>query len=250
VYYVRHLADHAISRYTEYVKRRTMKRTFAEFAPTYSSRFKQTLEAYESVFGRDAVTCLLYDDFRKNLFDNFLETIGVSSDGLEKPDIVNRSLTADEIEVLRLLNAKNFNVVHKAKIVEDYISHTKPIGGRYPDFSRATIETIEANNRAIIDFVNDRLKGSSKLLPASESVLRAAAEGSLSGRQSIDPDAMFALLESSIRVGESRIEAVKQRERAASLRRHGHSAFRTFRRSVRRTFRRLTGRRPRRTAQS
>jgi len=209
VYYVRHLTDHAISQYNERVKRRGMTQSFKAFAPSYVSPFKQALETYEPLFGRENVVCRLYDDVWTDIFEDFLETIGISPEGLEKPEQVNRSLTADEIEVLRAINAKKFDKIQTARVVEDHVYRHEPIGRRYPEFTRAEIEVIGANNRDVIDFVNQRLEGQSRLKAASDAVLSAARSVAEDTDKGIDPEATLALLEASLRVANKRIEEVK-----------------------------------------
>src|SRR5215208_6566836 len=94
IYYVRHLTDHAISQYGEYVKRRGMKISFSAFAPKYRARFKDTIENYESVFPDDDIEYVSYDSVRNELYRDFLQRIGLPSNLYhQEPERVNRSLT-------------------------------------------------------------------------------------------------------------------------------------------------------------
>lgn len=246
VYFVRHLTDHAISRYSEYVKRRGMKKAFSEFAATYEAPFKAALENYETVFGRDAITCLLYEDVRDRIFDTFLETIDVPSDGLEIPKSVNRSLTADEIEVFRAINAKGFDRIHIAKIIEDFAFNTRKTGRRYPAIPKASIKSIEDNHRDVLEFVNARLKSPSRLQAASGEILDIACDREEPDEQPLNPDILLGVLESSLRTSDVRIKEMKakRKKQDAALRKARARARRpqTLSAKIKRRVKRALGR--------
>jgi|GEM_PF-3181151 len=198
VYFVRHLADHAVSQYGEYVKRRRMKKPFAAFAANYKARFKATLKAYETAFGPEAVTCILYDDVRDRVFEAFLESVGLPADGMEMPPAVNRSLSADEIAVFRALNAKGFPRVHVSKLVQDYTFTHPARGRRTPDIPKAALEAIERNNARVLKAVNKRLTPPSRLLAISDR-LKASVTEEAPAEPPLDPDILFDVLETSLR---------------------------------------------------
>src|SRR5829696_7329900 len=67
VYYVRHLADHAVSQYGEYIKRRKMKMPFERFTEKkYRAPFKKAMATVESVFSPTEIDYVLYDDVRRD----------------------------------------------------------------------------------------------------------------------------------------------------------------------------------------
>jgi hypothetical protein len=205
IYYVRHLTDHAISQYGEYVKRRGMKAAFNAFAPKYRARFKRTIETYESVFGRDDIEYVLYDDVRRKLFRDFLQRVGLpSSIDYQEPERVNRSLTADEIEVLRHVNHMGLARTLVARIVENFTFENKNPKQRPMPISRADIETIEASNRDVLECVNVRLSGGAVLRAASDGIMRDASDMEQSATPGLDPQIMAGLLASGLRVTERR----------------------------------------------
>lgn len=234
VYFVRHLTDHAISRYGEYVKRRGMTKTFPEFASTYEAPFKAALETYETVFGREAMTCHLYEDVRDRIFETFLETIDVSIDGVEIPKSVNRSLTADEIEVFRMINAKNYDRVQIAKIIEDFTFNTPKSGRRYPDIPKASIAAIEKNHEEDLVFVNERLPGPSRLRVASDEILAIASDTDETVKTVRDPDILLGVLESTLRMSDIRVEEMKAKlKKSEAARRKAAKTKAARRRAVR-----------------
>jgi len=212
IYYVRHIVDHAISQYGEYVKRRKMKKSFNAFAPKYRARFKETIEKYESVFGCNDMQCVLYDDVRNNIFRDFLQRIGLPSElDYEEPERVNRSLTSDEIEVLRRVNRMGFSRGLVAPLVEDLTFHVKNPKHRHMSVSRAAIDAVAEANQGVIEYVNARLSGGAVLRVASDAILHRASETDESEQAELDPTIMRALLESGLRVFERRTGKLDQK---------------------------------------
>lgn len=219
VYYVRHLADHANSQYSEKVKRRQFARSLHQYCRRYKAPFKTCVQTYEAVFGADAVNCVLYDDVRDRLWRHFLELIGADYEGVDEPLVVNRSLSVEEIDALRAINRLGHNRVLVAQAVEDFtfrVSHENP---RSVPISKLSIEAIRKKNQDTIDFINERLSGYSPIGVASEKLLARVVDEKVKDDPTLDADVIFALLDSSLRVMDRRIadqRALKQAVREIS----------------------------------
>jgi hypothetical protein len=145
----------------------------------------------------------LYDDVRDNLYRDFLQRIGLRSDlDYREPAQVNRSLTGDEIEVLRHVNRMGLSRALVAKIVEDFAFSNKHPKRRPVAISRASIDAIANNNDDVIKHVNARLSRGSVLRAASDTVLKHATDTNESPNAEPDPEIMRGLLESGVRVVE------------------------------------------------
>jgi hypothetical protein len=203
IYYVRHLTDHAISSYGEKIKRGKIHTPFRAFASDYHSRFKETIENYERVYGQAAVQCVLYDNVRQDLYHDFLRRIGLAFEAdLENSARVNRSLTGDESELVRRVNRMGLSRILIAKIVEEFLfSHKNPARSHLA-ISRASIAAIAQNNRDVIEFVNARLADGALLRAASDTIVERAGDTDESAPPELDAGMMLGLLQSGIRVTE------------------------------------------------
>jgi len=206
IFHVRHLTDHALSQYGEYIKRRGMKNSFDAFAPKYRARFKNTIENYESVFAADDIQYVLYEVVRDNLYRDFLQRVGLPSSFYHRePERVNRSLTPDELEVLRNVNGMRLSRSLVARIVEDFTFHNKRPKQRSMAVSRASIDAIARGNHDVIQCVNARLRGGAVLRVASDAIIEHACGADEAANRDLDPQIMRGFLESGLRV----IERVK-----------------------------------------
>lgn len=113
VVYVRDIAAHAYSEYAERVKRARCTVDFRDFIDEergdYHPALREKLEMLRRTLGDEAVTVVHYESVRANLVPHFFETIlGISDlDGFESMSHpVNRSLTDDEMVLMRGLNSR------------------------------------------------------------------------------------------------------------------------------------------------
>lgn len=176
IFYVRHIADHALSQYGEFLKRRQMRLGFAQFAPTYEALYKDYIERFENVFGPDVMMLRLYDADRAALWPNFVRLLGVDPDATVSPTMVNRSLTASEMEMIRRINDAGCDRMVVAKAVEHFLRTTPGAGGSYV-CSPKTIDLLREKNQEIIDFVNARIDPATPLKASSDALAEKAKTG-------------------------------------------------------------------------
>jgi len=214
VYYVRHLADHAVSQYGEYIKRRKMKMPFERFTEKkYRAPFKKAMATVESVFSPTEIDYVLYDDVRRDLYRDFLRRLQISSDGHLSPNTVNRSFTYDELEVLREVNSLGLPKSLLARIAEDYAFRNEPPRQIALPVSRSAIDFVGARNRDVIEFANERL-GSSQLRVASDELMAKACNDPELGEPELDRNIVVRILESGQRVMKEREVAFGERVKA------------------------------------
>lgn len=104
--WTRSIAAHACSVYNQQVKRHRYTGAFSTFARTdYSPSFYCILLRAAGVVGKENVIVTSYDSHREHLFGTLCRTLGVEADGFEEVNrTINRSLTREELEAMRLLN--------------------------------------------------------------------------------------------------------------------------------------------------
>lgn len=102
-YYVRDLLDHAWSCYTQNVKMGRETCSLRAFLATYRPSFLRNCRKFRDVFG-ESFNVAVYDRQREDLFGHFLEWIGCPIEGVRGIEVVNRSLSADEIPLMLAIN--------------------------------------------------------------------------------------------------------------------------------------------------
>lgn len=169
VYYIRHVADHAASRYGERVKRNGYRKDFGTYLPGYKMRFREAIENYRQAFGADALAIRLYDDEKDDLFRGFLAAAGI--DGLAPGPVenVNRSLTRRELNIMRAINetAEGGDVLRH---ISRHLIFRRPETREPFRVTRDELADLESRYRADIDVINDRYLDGGQLLLHSQDI--------------------------------------------------------------------------------
>jgi hypothetical protein len=105
--WVRNIAAHACSVYNQQVKRHRYADDFGTYLRThYKSAFYLVLLRACDVVGKDNIRVTSYDRHRNHMFRTFCRNLGIEAGGFEEVSkTVNRSLSREELEVMRSLNA-------------------------------------------------------------------------------------------------------------------------------------------------
>lgn len=105
--WVRNIAAHACSVYNQQVKRHRYTGDFSTYLRMhYKNAFYGALRRTCDVVGKENVLVTSYDRHRNHLFSTFCRKLGVEGGGFEEVSrTINRSLSREELEVMRLLNA-------------------------------------------------------------------------------------------------------------------------------------------------
>jgi hypothetical protein len=127
VAYVRDLYPHAAANWMQAIKVRGYASDFVTFCrEVYQDPQARALKHFSEAFGADAMTVLHYESCKDRLLESFLDVLGVGWRPREEPPLVNRSLSAAEVEVL-LECAKLYRRPMKlAKIVTDHLLSKHP----------------------------------------------------------------------------------------------------------------------------
>jgi hypothetical protein len=125
--YVRDLYPHAAANWMQAIKVRGYACDFLTFCrEVYHDPQTRALKHFSEAFGTEAMTVLHYESCKDRLLESFLGALGVGWRPREEPPLVNRSLSAAEIEVL-LECAKVYRRPMKlAKIVTDHLLSRHP----------------------------------------------------------------------------------------------------------------------------
>lgn len=108
IYYIRAIIDHEMSRYQQFTKEATFIGDFTQWIQTKSNcSFLRTINNISKVFGRESLIVKNYDFNKKNLIENFLQTV-LEIQNIDKFTItnkkVNRSLTDYELLLMKSFN--------------------------------------------------------------------------------------------------------------------------------------------------
>lgn len=200
--YLRHVAGHAYSQYNEFVKRRGYTKNFDNFAKNrYVAPYEKILTAWESAVPASSIHVSLYDEFRQTLFKHFLSQIGCDA-AIQNPsrDVVNRSLTDDEVALMRHLNTLDANRTFLAQIAEDALFNThKPSSHRA--ISTFAFEHLRLKHEESLARLNARYLPTAPVQIESDDV--EVVKGPLKPVD-IPTDTAIRFLESSIRVSNLR----------------------------------------------
>lgn len=158
VYFVRDIGVAAFSSYCQQIKRHGEARTFANFIHGWDPLYRNTLEMAINSIGENNVRVFNFDEHRDNLADFFFRDIlglGFSPDVAR---VVNRSLSPNEAEILRLLNASTGSNSKVSTYISDtWMSTVRPNSAF--SLSKAEVDQLETRFRVAIDYVNKHITG-------------------------------------------------------------------------------------------
>jgi len=129
IYYIRAIADHAVSAYHQHIKRNKYIKDFSFMIKRgYQNRFLTVIRKSSSTFGRENIIVKNYDYVKENIFKDFLSNI-LKISNIENFKIdnrkVNRSLTDFEIALMRHMNVF-FNQNTQSTFVSNALIHNSP----------------------------------------------------------------------------------------------------------------------------
>lgn len=178
--YARSVYDHCWSSYHQQVKRHGCVDDFATYASQYRSVQVAAIKQWAKVFGPDRLMVVNYDSVRSNILGMLCEWLSLKE---EEPDaaagdqIVNRSLSENEIEVLRQVNsiASSYGVELR-NIASDRLIYKHPnIRSWYCYSAEIEAELVERCGKAV-DEINSsfRVHGGKLTCAASKKMSRAS----------------------------------------------------------------------------
>jgi hypothetical protein len=161
VVYVRDVAGHALSSYSQVVKRSLYTESFAHFLEigegTYALNLRPRLNRLRSTLGAENVKVLHYDGEAAALFAGFMRRVFGVTDlaGFTSAlDRVNRSLTRREVEWMRYMNRQLKNKVHARRMSDALISRP-PADSSALSMTPQEVELLRQRYGEEVAWVND-----------------------------------------------------------------------------------------------
>lgn len=170
IYYVRHIADHALAVYSDRVWRRGETASFEEFCKDYQCPFRDDLDSFSAAFGADAVSAHVYDDHRQALVHHIMDCVGAKdADALVQNDWVNRSLSRIELEIIRRLQARAHDLTFVTRLAAEHAFQTRGLPVEHLTITPAELEQVEQRWEGDIRYINRTyLTGMEKLNSCSD----------------------------------------------------------------------------------
>lgn len=159
VVYVRNVAEHALSSYSQVVKRSLFTGTFSDYIdPATAGGYHLPLDrvlALPEVLGSEKVTVLHYDSLQYDLVGHFCrQLLGLDASAqIRTTPTVNRALTSLELELMRQLNRV---LVEKAQArqVSDALLALPPLGQGGPVLTARDLATLQSTFARQVEAIN------------------------------------------------------------------------------------------------
>lgn len=163
IVYVRNMAGHAVSSYSQAVKRKLYTGTFREYIDRgadgpYRPVVRRKLELLLEHLGVENVHVLHYDTVRDRLVPDFFETVlGVDPTVLDQhvaSERINRSLTREEVALMRNLN-RSLSGKRQAHMIGDVVIAQAPLGSEPLTISSEDFELLRGYYESDMAWVNE-----------------------------------------------------------------------------------------------
>lgn len=169
VVYLRTIVDHALSSYSQVVKRSLFSGTFTDYLdPATEGHYHLPLDrllAMPALLGAENVTALHYDSVRHELVGRFFRDVLGIDRVPEDPGTtsVNRALTPAELDLMRRVNPLLADKA-QARRVSDAVLERSPLGPPgFPPVTDADMELLRRRFADQVDQVNEELLGEDTL---------------------------------------------------------------------------------------
>ncbi len=179
VVHVRNIAGHAMSEYSQQLKRSLFTGTFRDFidpdvpsGKKYYPGFRRWPVWLREILGTDNVTLIHYDSVRKRIFSHFVETalnIGMTDEYDPILRNINRSLTPSEIELMREIN-KHVSSQRAATRISDTLVSMPPFQKGRPTISIDEERLLQRRFGRVVGWFNEVGLSGGSLAISSEDV--------------------------------------------------------------------------------
>ncbi|WP_129788054.1 hypothetical protein [Promicromonospora panici] len=162
VVYVRDIAGHALSLYSQVVKRSLFTGAFMDFITPgkgirYAPSIRGRLHRMLTLVGRERLHVMHYDSDRDHLMESFMRNV-FGIEGIDEYDLthgqVNRSLTDHEIELMRYMNGR-LRDTSGAGVVNQVIIRRPPLKERKPSMTEEQLSLLEKRFLPDVEWVNE-----------------------------------------------------------------------------------------------
>jgi hypothetical protein len=167
IFYIRSIAGHAASVYSQTIKRQKSEMSFMEFLEKrYKNHFLQFIQRSTEVVDRKNLLIYNFDATRKNIFGHFLQealSIDNSKHTFSYPKNVNRSLSPFEMEFMRYLNAR-FEKRYQSAFVSDALIYAHSETESEFTITPSEMAFLRAQYSTTVDALNEYVIGEKLLL--------------------------------------------------------------------------------------
>lgn len=159
--FVRNIVGHAVSQHVQRIKRHRFTGSFGDFiepddTDTYRPPMRSWVEGMGKVLGPEAVSVFHYDSLRNDLVPRFFaEHLRVPTDTLAPAleHTVNRSLTPDEVRLMREVN-RRLNTAGASRLVSDMVIKDDPTVPQRPYVTRTDRDRVVELFSEEVDWIN------------------------------------------------------------------------------------------------
>jgi len=161
--YVRSAYEGLYSTYLQFVKRSACTHSFGDGESDTSLAVQVSyLRRYLDVFG-DKMIVLNYDGARKDIYNSFAAVTGIETRGLKKFEVkVNRSLSMQEAEVLRRINALHHGTFSTP--ISNFVIGIAPDIETPVLYRQQLVERVRSNTEADVRWINEQFNLSPPLV--------------------------------------------------------------------------------------
>ncbi len=189
--YVRSVYEQSYSTYVQGIKRAGITHSFGEKSEDISfSKTVEYLRRYLDVFG-DHLIVRNYDDAKKDIYSSFADLTGIDRKGTKEIRVkVNRSLTLQEAEALRRVNALHKGIF--ATKISDFVIGLSPAAKTTVLYDDALVHRVRNDTEEDMRWINEQFRLSPPLVSDYYSG-RENAHSALPNRSSYRPVLRWAL---------------------------------------------------------
>ena len=138
------------------------------------------IASYEKVFGVAKIDVRIYDEEQHDIFGGFVSLLGISADGLERPQVINRGLSPGEVAALQQASRAFGIGGDRARQVLFRRAARLATADAGPAKQAIVVEPrelaeVQANNRDVLEYFNATYFGGAERLKVGSSDIAIAA---------------------------------------------------------------------------
>lgn len=160
IYLVRDIGAAALSTYSQQVKRHGLSDRLEGFIRTWDPQYEWNIRCQTGTFGEDSVSIFNYEAEKSRLAELFFRDVLGQDFTPDEISRINRSLTAKELELLRIMNG-HFPKGQEARLstfVSDELMAI-PRPGTEVCLSEKEYDLLQSRFSASLSYINARIKG-------------------------------------------------------------------------------------------
>ena len=182
VYAVRNAADHVFSKWGQMVKRHGCYLDWEQFSREPAIPFLRVLDNFARVFGGEAIEVINYEKAKHDIVRRFLASVTAADLGDTRVETVNRSLSAHEIELMRVFNRAVHGETQDATVrdrlstdLSDFFIYGADAAPMRMTLTQAQFAELDGSVGGIVERINRVYRPDEPILVADPKALAEAA---------------------------------------------------------------------------